>query len=63
MRRLSESVPGRMLYDADVEAYLKESAAIDSQETAVYLCKIEALFCPTGADAQLQHFCRENDSR
>ena len=36
---LSESVPGRMLYDADVEAYLKEPAAIDSQETAVYLCK------------------------
>ena len=26
---LSESVPGRMLYDADVEAYLKEPAAIE----------------------------------
>ena len=34
---LSESVPGRMLYDADVEAYLKEPAAIDSQETAQHL--------------------------
>ena len=34
---LSESVPGGLC--GDIEAYLKEPSAIDSQETTVYVCK------------------------